>query len=318
MSCELIVLAAGLGTRMRSPLPKVLHTVAGRPMLKWVAETCREATGRPPTIVLGPGQEAIWPLVADATWVVQEERLGTGHAALQAKEALGGHQGPVLIANGDMPLVTAGTMAALIDAQAANPGPITLLTVKAGESRGFGRILRESDARITGVIEEAHATPEQLAIHEYNAGVYCVRAEWLWEQLDNLPVSPKGEYYLTDLVSAAAEQEQQVAWVETRDPGEVIGINTQSHLAEAEAVAKQRIGNYWMEQGVTLQDPSSTYIELGVSLSSGATILANTHLQGETRIGAGSVIGPNTVIKDSPCWRKLRRPRLPLRGCHVG
>jgi len=299
MSCESIVLAAGLGTRMRSPLPKILHTVAGRPMLKWVAETCREATGSPPTIVLGPGQEAIQTLVADATWVVQEERLGTGHAALQARAALGGHQGPILIANGDMPLVTAGTMAALIDAQAANPGPITMLTVKAGESRGFGRILRESDARITGVIEEAHATPEQLAIQEFNAGVYCVRAEWLWEQLDNLPVSPKGEYYLTDLVSAAAELEQEIAWVETRDPGEVIGINTQSHLAEAEAVAKQRIGTYWMEQGVTLQDPSSTYIELGVSLSSGVTILANTHLQGETRIGAGSVIGPNTVIKDS-------------------
>ncbi len=239
------------------------------------------------------------PLVEDAGWVVQEERLGTAHAALQAKTVLGGREGLILIANGDMPLVTVETMKALIVAQQANSGPITLLTVEAGNSRGFGRVLRDAESKITGVIEEAHANPAQLAIREFNAGVYCVRAAWLWTELDRLSLSPKGEYYLTDLVAAAADQGEHVAWVATDDPGEVIGINTQVHLAEAEAVARARIGAYWMDQGVTLQDPSSIYIDVNVRLSPGVKILANTHLQGDTHIGSGSVIGPNAVIRDS-------------------
>ncbi len=318
MPCESIVLAAGLGTRMRSPLPKVLHTIAGRPMLVWVAEACREVTGRPPTIVLGPDQEAIRSLVPDAAWVVQEARLGTGHAALQAKTALQGYHGLVLIVNGDMPLVTTGTMSALIGAQEANAGPLSLLTVTTRDSRGFGRLLRDSSGRITGVVEEAHATPEQLVIQELNAGVYCVRADWLWEQLERLPVSPKGEYYLTDLVAAAAGEGEQISWVETGDVGEVIGINTQVHLAEAEAVVRRRIGVKWMDQGVTMQDPTSTYIDLDVRLGSGVMILANTHLQGATTIGPGSVIGPNTVIRDSSVGEECTILASHLDGATLG
>ena len=299
MSCESIVLAAGLGTRMRSVRPKVLHTIAGRPMLVWVADACREATGRPPIVVIGPDQQDIQSLVGDAAWVVQEERLGTGHAALQAKPGLEHHDGLILIANSDMPLVTPGTMKALIAAQDANPGPMTLLTVEGDDSRGFGRVLRNDSSEITGVMEEAHATPEQLQINEFNAGIYCVRAAWLWTALEKLPVSPKGEYYLTDLVASATSQGEKIAWVTTGDPDEVIGINTQAHLAEAESVARRRLGEHWMDQGVTLQDPSSTYIDADVRIDSGVTILANTHLQGATHIGSGSIIGPNAVIRDT-------------------
>jgi bifunctional UDP-N-acetylglucosamine pyrophosphorylase/glucosamine-1-phosphate N-acetyltransferase len=237
---------------------------------------------------------------------------------LQAKTALQGYHGLVLIVNGDMPLVTTGTMSALIGAQEANAGPLSLLTVTTRDSRGFGRLLRDSSGRITGVVEEAHATPEQLVIQELNAGVYCVRADWLWEQLERLPVSPKGEYYLTDLVAAAAGEGEQISWVETGDVGEVIGINTQVHLAEAEAVVRRRIGVKWMDQGVTMQDPTSTYIDLDVRLGSGVMILANTHLQGATTIGPGSVIGPNTVIRDSSVGEECTILASHLDGATLG
>jgi bifunctional UDP-N-acetylglucosamine pyrophosphorylase/glucosamine-1-phosphate N-acetyltransferase len=318
MPCESIVLAAGLGTRMRSTVPKVSHTLAGRPMLNWVAAACREATGRPPTIVIGPGQEAIRSSVEGAEWVVQEERLGTGHAALQAKEALAGHSGPVLIASGDMPLVTAQTMRAVIDAQQQNSGPITLLTVRPKDPRGFGRVVRGAEGEITGVIEQADATPEQLKLEELNAGLYCVQADWLWSHLEGLAISPKGEYYLTDLVAAAAGQGDAIAWVEIGDPNEVIGINTQTHLAEAEAVIRSRIATQWMDQGVRLQDPSTTYIDFGVHLTSGVTILANTHLQGDTSIGEGSLIGPNTVIRDSKVGERCVILASHLEGATLG
>jgi bifunctional UDP-N-acetylglucosamine pyrophosphorylase/glucosamine-1-phosphate N-acetyltransferase len=294
MPCESIILAAGLGTRMQSPLPKVLHTLAGQPMLGWVAKTCVEATGGRPTIV------------------------GTGHAALQAKAALAGYQGDILIANGDMPLVSAKTMAALIAAQKSNAGPMALLAVTADDSRGFGRIMRDGEGKITRVVEEAHASPEQLSLREFNAGVYCVRAEWLWDALSNLAVSPKGEYYLTDLVEAAASQGDFVAWVAVEDPSEVIGINTQAHMAEAEAVARARIAAHWMEAGVKLQDPQNTYIDVDVHLDHGVTILANTHLQGKTRIGTGSRIGPNSVILDSELGEACVIQASFLEGARLG
>jgi bifunctional UDP-N-acetylglucosamine pyrophosphorylase/glucosamine-1-phosphate N-acetyltransferase len=318
MPCESIVLAAGLGTRMRSPLPKVLHTLAGRPMLTWVAEACREATGQPPTIVTGPGDEAVQATVEDAHWVIQEDRLGTGHAVLQAKSTLEAHQGMVLVANGDMPLVTAHTMKRLIETQSGNDGPLTLLTVKADVSRGFGRIIRDVNGEVTGVVEEAHATPEQLALHEFNAGVYCIQADWLWGALADLAVSPKGEYYLTDLVATAAGEGGSIAWVEVGDPSEVIGINTQAHLAEAESIVRQRINLYWMDQGISFQDPGNSYVDWDVQLASGVTILANTHLQGATRIGEGSRVGPNTVIQDSTLGKACVIVASHLEGATLG
>jgi bifunctional UDP-N-acetylglucosamine pyrophosphorylase / glucosamine-1-phosphate N-acetyltransferase len=299
MSCESIILAAGLGTRMRSPRAKMLHTLAGKPMLAWVAEACRQATDRVPTIVIGPDQDGVKASVAEAVWVVQDERLGTGHAVRQAAPTLTDHHGDVLIANGDLPLLTANTMRQLIAAHQSGRHVLTLLTVVAQDPRGFGRILRNAHGEPTSIVEEAQATPEQLASRELNAGLYCVRADWLWDHLEHIPRSPKGEYYLTDLVELAVGEGNPVGWIEVADAREAVGINTQAHLAEAEAILRQRINRRWMEFGVTLQDPSTAYIDAQAELSPGAMILANTHIQGASRIGPGTCLGPNAVVRDT-------------------
>ena len=191
------------------------------------------------------------------------------------------------------------TLHAVLAAQQANRGPLTILTATADDARGFGRVLRNPKRRVRAVVEEAHATRRQLALRELNAGVYCARADWLWKELARLPASPKGEYYLTDLVGVAVAQRRNVASVQLGATEELIGINTRVHLAEAETALRLRINQQWMAAGVHLLDPASTYIEPGVQLAAECVILPNTHLCGTTSVGAHSTIGPNSILRDS-------------------
>jgi bifunctional UDP-N-acetylglucosamine pyrophosphorylase/glucosamine-1-phosphate N-acetyltransferase len=232
-------------------------------------------------------------------FVEQVERLGTGHAVLQAKGQLEGQSDLVMIVNADLPLVHVDTLRRLIDEQVRNEGPLTLLTALSAESRGFGRILRGEDESITGIIEEAHATPAQRVIQELNVGAYCAEAAWLWEKLPQLPLSPKGEYYLTDLVAIAVEGGEHVADARVTDLDEIIGINTRIHLAEAEQAVRSRINLQWMLAGVTIQDPDTTYIGANVKLGRDTIILPNTHLTGDTRIGSSCRLGPNAILHDT-------------------
>lgn len=300
MDCESVILAAGLGTRMRSRLPKVLHPLGGRPLLAWSIAACREAVGRPPHVVVAPGADEIRRAVdGDVRWVEQAEQLGTGHALLQAEPMLRGRADLVLVISADMPLVRAETLRRLVGAQVASSGPVTLLSVRGETSRGFGRVVRGTDGQVREVVEEAVATPEQLAIREYNTSVYCFAGAWLWEHLPRLPLSPKGEYFLTDLVGMATAEGREVNCLQVEDPEEVIGVNTRAHLAEAETALRQRINLQWMLAGVTLADPATTYIEPDVQIGSDTVILPNTHLEGRTTIGSGCRIGPNTIVRDS-------------------
>jgi bifunctional UDP-N-acetylglucosamine pyrophosphorylase/glucosamine-1-phosphate N-acetyltransferase len=314
-SCEAVVLAAGLGTRMRSSLAKVLHPLGGRPMLLWSVDACRDATGRTPYVVVGPEAEDVRQMVGErARFVEQGERLGTGHAVLQARELLRGQSDLVLVTSADMPLLLADTYTRLIDIQRAHEGPLTLLVQRSEVSRGFGRVMRQADGRITGVVEEAHATPEQRAISELNSSVYCFQAAWLWEQLPRLAVSPKGEYYLTDLVGMAADQGGAVAWLHTDDPDELIGINTREHLAEAEAALRRRINRRWMLAGVTLTDPATTYIGPEVELGSDTVVLPNTCLEGKSVAGTACRIGPNAILRDTSLGNGCRVEASVLEG----
>ncbi len=300
MVCKAVILAAGFGTRMKSDIPKVLHKLGERPILTWVVDSCRTAAGNAPTVVVGPDADEIRnQMAADVQYVVQEQRLGTGHAALQARHALQNDADFILIVNADLPLLEAETLKRLIDVQEGNSGPLSLLTARSPCSRGFGRILRSEEGRILGIIEEAHAAAEQLALEELNVGAYVAQAGWLWEHLSDLPLSPKGEYYLTDLVSMAAEAGQMVGSTEVGDLSEVIGINTRAHLAEAEAALRGRINRRWMLAGVTLVDPQSVYISPDVTLGKDTCILPNTHLQGNTRVGSNCRLGPNTILRDT-------------------
>lgn len=302
-----IILAAGQGTRMKSILPKVLHPLLGRPLAAYSVEMAALVCGRPPLVVVGHGAGQVrQALGASARYVVQAEQLGTGHAVLQAEVELADFAGLVLIISADMPLLRAETIAALAQTQASNPGPLSLLTVSGPDPRGFGRIVRDADGGVTAIVEEAAATPEQLVIREYNVGAYCVRADWLWQALKRIKRSPKGEYYLTDIVQLAVEEGQAVVASPVAEPVEALGINTRAHLAEAAAAMRARVNLRWMEAGVAMIDPGQVYIEPGVTLAPDTTLWPGTYLKGSTSIGSGCEIGPDTIIESSTVGNDCR------------
>jgi bifunctional UDP-N-acetylglucosamine pyrophosphorylase / glucosamine-1-phosphate N-acetyltransferase len=300
MSIRSVILAAGQGTRMKSSTPKVLHQLSGKPMVLHAIDAARQATGSIPLMVIGHAAEAVQQVVGEqATYVVQEVQLGTGHAVMQTAAALRGQSEHVLVTNGDMPLLTAQTLTRMIEAHLAQDAGVTMLSIVAEDPRGFGRVIRDAAGRVQGIVEEAQATPEQLAIRELNSGVFCFKAGWLWDALERIPLSPKGEYYLTDLVEIARQDGLEVQALALQDNREAIGINNRVHLAEAERLLRERTNEYWMLEGVTLIDPASTYIETGVTLGRDTVIWPNTFLHGKTTIGEGCTLGPNTIIHDS-------------------
>jgi bifunctional UDP-N-acetylglucosamine pyrophosphorylase / glucosamine-1-phosphate N-acetyltransferase len=250
--------------------------------------------------VVGYGAQAVQAAIGDQSrFVLQEQQLGTGHAVLQAAELLRGAADQVLVITGDMPLMQADTLARLVQAQASHPGPLTMSSVISADSHGFGRVERGTDGTLQAIVEEAQASPEQLAIQELNASAYCFQAEWLWETLPHIPISSKGEYYLTDIVGIAVAEGLPVQALVMDDLQEFTGINTRIHLAEATAILHRRINAAWMLSGVTMVDPEAVYIEPGVQIGQDTLIWPGTYLRGETRIGASCELGPNAIITDS-------------------
>ncbi|MBN1428981.1 MAG: bifunctional UDP-N-acetylglucosamine diphosphorylase/glucosamine-1-phosphate N-acetyltransferase GlmU [Anaerolineae bacterium] len=300
MSLDIVILAAGQGTRMKSRLPKVLHPLAGKPLVLYSVQEATSVCQRSPVLVIGHGGDAVKQAVGEAArFVEQPEQLGTGHAVLQARDLLAGQGQYVIVFYADMPLLQASTLHKLYEAQQSNSGPFSMLTVVTENTRGFGRIVRDTQGDFCAIVEEVQATPEQLAIREVNPGVYCFDADWLWSRLDQLPLSPKGEYYLTDLGAIAVGEKATIKAIPMDDPDEALGINTRVHLAEAETMLRHRVNEQLMLSGVTIIDPAATYIEPTVQVGQDSIILPNTHLRGSTVIGQECTIGPNTVIEDS-------------------
>ncbi len=300
MSTVPVILAAGKGVRMRSSVPKVLHTVAGVPLIEYALELGQEVGDELALVVTGHGTEAVRELVGDrARVVLQAEQLGTGHALLQAAVELRGTADRVLVWAADMPLLSAGTLEAVIARQRENDGPLSIVTAVSGQQRGFGLVLRAEDGSVQAVVEQADATEGQRSIRELNVGVYCFDAVWLWEELAQLEPSNTGEYYLTDLVAVAVSQGRSVGAIAVDNAVEIIGVNTRVHLAEVETAFRERTNHSWMEQGVTMLDPANTYVATSVRIGSDTILLPNTHLQGETTVGSGCTIGPNSVVRDS-------------------
>ncbi len=302
MTTAAVLLAAGYGTRMKSELPKVLHPLSGRLMIEWALAAVAPVADSPPVVVVGHGKEEVQALLGERVrYAEQCQLLGTGHAVQQAAPLLQGQADAVLVAYADTPLLRSETLAelpALLARRQAQDNPaIALLTVTREEPQGFGRIIRDAAGAVCAIVEEVDCSAEQAAIRELNPGLYCFDAAWLWTNLPQLPLSAKGEYYLTDLVAMAVAQGRAV--VSAPAPlEEVYGINTRVHLAHAAAVLRRRILERHMLAGVTILDPLNTYIDDGVEIGMDTTVLPGTFLQGKTRIGRRCLIGPNSHITD--------------------
>lgn len=307
MKTTAVILAAGHGVRMRSKYPKVLHSLLGKPMVAYALDAATQATESQPVLVVGHMADSIRQVVGEAAhYVIQEPQLGTGHAVQQTESILRGQSEYVLVMTADMPLLTTETLQELIQAQHEHSGPITMLTILTDDSRGFGRVVRDADGKVQAVVEEVVATPEQLTIREMNAGVYCFMSDWLWDALPRISLSPKGEYYLTDLVGIAVQDGMAVQALTSEDITEAIGINNRLHLAEAAALLQQRINRHWMSSGVTIIDPQTTFIEPGVSIGQDTIVWPNTYLQGQTVIGDDCTLGPDAIIRDTKIGNSCR------------
>jgi bifunctional UDP-N-acetylglucosamine pyrophosphorylase/glucosamine-1-phosphate N-acetyltransferase len=294
-----VILAAGKGTRMCSSIPKVLHTLAGRPLLEYALDLGLYICNVP-IVVLGFESEKVQEFIGDrAKVVLQNQQLGTGHALQQTADVLRGQADMILVWAADMPLLTKSLLEAVVHCQSENEGPVSIITAISDDDRGFGRVVRSDRCEVQAVVEQSDATSEQLAINELNVGVYCFDSLWLWDELSTLKPSASGEYYLTDLIESAASQRQKIGVVTSNAGDEIIGINTRIHLAEAESALRARINHSWMERGVTLIDPDNTYIDSNVEIGLDTIILPNTHLQGGTVVGSECTLGPNSTIRDS-------------------
>lgn len=300
-SVAAVILAAGQGTRMKSKLAKVLHPVAGKPMVEYSVSAAAFAGVTNTVLVVGhQGDQVRAALGERVTYVEQPEQRGTGDAVKCAAQVLQEQAAHVLVYYADMPLLKPETLRALVEKHRATDATLTMLTVVADDAMGFGRIVRSVNGKPLRIVEEIEATPQELTIRELNPGVYCFNAAWLWENLERLKPSPKkGEYYLTDLLEFAVTQGVGVETETIYDVSQAIGINTRVHLAKAEQLMRERIRERLMLAGVTLIDPATTFIDDDVSIGQDTVILPNTHVQGNTRIGADCRIGPSAIVRDS-------------------
>lgn len=323
----IVILAAGKGERMLSSRQKILHDVGGRPMVSHVFEAAVQISDLPPHLIVGPGENGVRQLFGErATYAVQDQRLGTGHATMMAALALAGRSQQVLVTNADMPLLRPETIAALADAQRASGAAVAMLTVKGDSASSFGRVVRDKRGRVVEIVEvaEARQRPDGeaiLAIRELNAGVYCFDAAWLWANLDKLPLRQARsgeEYYLTDMVGLAVGQDRLVEALAVEDADECLGAGTRAELVLVEKAFRRRANARWLAAGVTLIDPDVTYIDQTVTIGRDTVIWPNTYLQGRTVIGEDCIIGPNAIIRDATLGRGCRVEQAMVERSEVG
>ena len=297
-----VILAAGKGTRMKSNLPKVLHEVGGKPMLRHVTSAAQAAGAVRLVVVVGFGGERVATVMGGEglEYVTQAQQLGTGHAVMQAQTVLKEYRGTILLLCGDTPLLRTSTLQSLCRAHQESGAAATVLTAEPADPHGYGRILRNAGGNVCGIVEQKDATPEQVRINEINTGIYCFEAGPLYAALEGLTCNnAQQEYYLTDVLAILTQSGQKVGAVKVDDFEETLGINSRVQLAEAEAILRRRKLMELMESGVTLMDPASTFIDSGVAIGRDTVIYPFTWIEGTTVIGEDCRIGPNVRIADS-------------------
>ena len=296
-SLAAVVMAGGLGTRMRSATPKHLHPILGRRMVDWVLEAARPLGPEPLLVIASPETR---DLFGDTPVAVQEQALGTGDAVRSARDAVGESAEHVLVLSGDTPLLTTALLDALVAEHLRESAAATVLSFVPGDARSYGRVVRGADGTVEAIVEAGDATPEQLAIEECNSSIYVFRSDLLWPALDRLePHNVQGELYLTDAVRDLVARGERVVAHVAADPGETEGVNTRVELADAAATLRDRINHEHMLAGVAIADPGSTWIEPGVTIEPDAVILPFTVLRGATTVATGAEVGSHVVAIDA-------------------
>lgn len=293
-----VILAAGMGTRMKSKMPKVLHTVCGKPLSKWVIDASKAAGADKVCAVVGHKAETVKEVLGDVCeFALQTEQKGTGHAVMQAIDVIKNSKGEVVILNGDTPLITAETINKAIEYHKNNDNQATVITAILDDATGYGRIVRDNDGSVLKIVEQKDASEEEKKINEVNSGMYVFDAQSLVYALDKItPNNAQGEYYLTDTLEILLSAGKKIGGYAISDNDEIRGINDRVQLNEAEKIMQKRINEYHMRNGVTMRNPESVYIEDGVEIGNDTEICQNVTIKSGTKIGSDCVIGSGSML----------------------
>ncbi|HEY2094497.1 MAG TPA: bifunctional UDP-N-acetylglucosamine diphosphorylase/glucosamine-1-phosphate N-acetyltransferase GlmU [Thermoanaerobaculia bacterium] len=293
---DVIILAAGMGTRMKSATVKVLHRAAGRPIIEYVLELAAGVCDRPPVVIIGHQRDAVQSAIGErARFAVQEPQLGTGHAVLMAAEQVGARR--VLILSGDVPLTRPETLQQLIAQHEAEKNALTLLTMKLDNPAMYGRIVRDDRGAVARIVEAKDASDDEKRIDEVNAGIYVFDTEHLFDNLRGLSTkNAQAEYYLTDLIAILRGAGHRVGAVITSDPVEALGVNSRADLAAVEGEIQRRVVAKLMAGGVTFRNPNTVVIDSTVTIGNDSVVYPFVTIEGTTKIGSGCVIEPGVHL----------------------
>ncbi|MGC4378594.1 bifunctional UDP-N-acetylglucosamine diphosphorylase/glucosamine-1-phosphate N-acetyltransferase GlmU [Fictibacillus sp. Mic-4] len=296
-----VVLAAGQGTRMKSSLYKVLHPVCGKPMVQHVIDQLNELEVTKIVTVIGHGAEKVKEsLSGNTTFVLQEKQLGTAHAVMQAESEIGSSEGLTLVVCGDSPLIQAETIRKLMEEHEKAKAKVTVLTAKAEDPTGYGRIIRDAIGNLERIVEQKDASAEEKAVQEINTGVFCFDNRTLFEALKEVNNNnAQGEYYLPDVIEIIRKKGEIVTACQAASFEEALGVNDRVALSKAESLMRKRINEKHMRNGVTIIDPDHTYISADSVIGRDTVLYPGTIISGKSEIGENNSIGPNTEIKDS-------------------
>ena len=318
-----VVLAAGEGTRMRSSTPKVLHRVRGRSLLGHVLAASAPLEARSTVVVVGHGRdrvvEHLGSVAPDAVPVVQEQQNGTGHAVRAALSAVPDGGGAVVVVSGDTPLLRSQTLEALLSEHRSHRSAATLLTARLADPHGYGRIVRDGEGSVRAIVEHRDADVDVLAIDEINAGIYVFDVDALTEALRRLSTdNSQGEEYLTDVAELLVGDGHVVRALVADDSDEVMGVNDRVQLAQADALLGRRINEGWMRAGVTIVDPATTRVDVGVAIEPDAVLLPWTILAGDTTVAAHAEVGPGAHLLDCRVGQGARVRFTTAEGADIG
>lgn len=318
-----IVLAAGEGTRMRSTTPKVLHSIGGRSLLGHAVVAAAGLSPRTLVVVVGHGRDQVSEHLAafapDARVAVQDDQLGTGHAVACALEQVDVADGTIVVTYGDVPLLSPETLAQLVATHESSQATVTVLTADLAEPSGYGRVVRDEDGQVVRIVEQRDADDAQRAITEINSGIYAFDGAALRRHLAGLGTdNNQGELYLTDVVALARQGGETVATLLVDDTWQTEGVNDRVQLATLGAELNRRVVTSWMRAGVTVIDPTSTWVEVSVTLERDVTLLPGVHLSGSTSVAEGAVVGPDTSLHDTVVEAGASVVRSHVTGARIG